>query len=69
MEIAIKTEFITLEGLLKYAGVCQTGGTAKVLIQDGKVYLNGEICKIRKKKIVSGDEVKAKGIDYKIIKD
>ena len=34
-KIAIKTEFIKLDALLKYAGLCETGGEAKELVQGG----------------------------------
>ena len=33
--IVIHTEFIKLDALLKYAGLCETGGEAKELIQAG----------------------------------
>ena len=34
MNIAIQTEFIKLDALLKLAGVCETGGEAKAAVQD-----------------------------------
>lgn len=49
--IKIKTEFIKLDQLLKYAGIVQTGVEAKMLILDNKVKVNGEICNMRGKKI------------------
>ena len=56
-EIGIKTEFIKLDSLLKYAGLCMTGGEAKTLIEEGMVLFNGEVCTMRGKKIRPGDEV------------
>ena len=53
----INTEFIKLDSLLKFAGVVDTGGYAKELVQSGKVKVNGEVCTMRGKKIRSGDEV------------
>lgn len=53
----IQTEFIRLDALLKLAGVADTGGQAKWMIQDGTVLLNGEVCIQRGKKIRSGDTV------------
>ena len=41
--IFINTEFIKLQDLLKFAGLVETGGQAKILIQDGYVTVNGEI--------------------------
>lgn len=57
--VSIRTEFIKLDSLLKYAGLTDTGGFAKELIQGGKVKVNGEICTMRGKKIRSGDVVEA----------
>lgn len=48
--IFIDTEFIKLQDLLKFAGLVETGGQAKILIQDGYVTVNGEICTMRGKK-------------------
>ncbi|MGN0585021.1 MAG: RNA-binding S4 domain-containing protein [Ruminococcus sp.] len=55
--IAIRTEFIKLDALLKYAGVCETGGLAKEAVQNGEVSVNGEVCTMRGKKIRPGDRV------------
>ena len=56
-DIGIKTEFIKLDSLLKYAGLCMTGGEAKTLIEEGMVLFNGEVCTMRGKKVRPGDEV------------
>ena len=59
MEIVeIKTEYIKLDQLLKFAGLAETGGHAKVLIEEGLVFVNGEVCQMRGKKIRNGDKVK-----------
>lgn len=60
--ITITTEFIKLEGLLKFAGVVETGGEAKAAIQDGEVKVNGETCTMRGKKIRAGDVVELDGV-------
>lgn len=60
-EIKISTEFIKLDALLKFASLVGSGGEAKMLIQDGKVLVNGEVCTMRGKKIRSGDVVKLDG--------
>ena len=36
-KVRIHTEFIKLDALLKFAGLCETGGEAKELIQGGEV--------------------------------
>lgn len=55
--IKITTEFIKLEALLKYAAVTGTGGEAKLVIADGMVKVNGEVCTQRGKKLRPGDIV------------
>lgn len=61
MKVKINTPFIKLEQLLKFSGICDSGGQAKILIQDGMVAVNGEICDKRGKKIVVGDKVNVNG--------
>ena len=53
--IKINTEFIKLQDLLKYSGLCETGGQAKNYIQNGDVYVNGEVCTMRGKKMRTND--------------
>lgn len=55
--IKIKTPFIQLQQLLKFADVVEEGADAKILIQEGYVTLNGETETRRGKKIYPGDEV------------
>lgn len=56
-EVKIKTEFIKLQDLLKFAGAVETGGDAKLIIQEGRVTVNGEVCEMRGKKLRPGDIV------------
>ena len=62
----ITTEFIRLQDLLKYEGLCETGGMAKVRIQDGEVLVNGEVCTMRGKKLRSGDSITIDGVTVTI---
>ncbi len=55
--IPIHTEFIKLDQLLKFAGLAETGGRGKELVQAGEVLVNGERCLMRGKKIRAGDTV------------
>jgi len=57
MKIKIETNFIKLDSLLKISGETETGGQAKILIQSGKILVNGVICTMRGKKIQLGDIV------------
>ena len=56
-KISINTEFIKLDSLLKFAALVGTGGEAKVVISEGMVKVNGEVCTMRGKKIYPGDRV------------
>ena len=56
-DITITTEFIKLQDLLKLANAVGTGGEAKIVIQNGDVLVNGEVCTMRGKKIRPGDTV------------
>ncbi len=60
-EITIHTEFIRLDALLKFAALVGTGGEAKLVIQDGLVSVNGEVCTQRGKKLFPGDTVEFGG--------
>ncbi len=57
INITITTEFIKLQDLLKLASLTSTGGEAKIVIQEGSVSVNGEVCTMRGKKIRPGDLV------------
>lgn len=59
--IEITTDFIKLQDLLKFASLASTGGEAKIMIAEGKVCVNGEICTQRGKKIRPGDAVEYNG--------
>jgi ribosome-associated protein len=56
-KIAIQTEYIKLDALLKYAALVGTGGEAKMAVAEGLVKVNGEVCTMRGKKIRPGDTV------------
>ncbi len=53
--IKITGEFIKLDALLKFANLVSSGGEAKILIADGQVLVNNEVCTQRGKKLHSGD--------------
>ncbi len=59
--IEITTEYIKLQDLLKIAGLTYTGGEAKVMVQEGLVKVNGEVCTMRGRKIRPGDTVEFEG--------
>ena len=59
--IAITTEFIKLQDLMKFADMVSSGGEAKILIQAGEVSVNGEPCLQRGRKLRPGDTVSFRG--------
>lgn len=67
VEIKIKTEFIKLDQLLKFAGMTDTGGIAKEIIAEGRIKVGGEVCTMRGKKIRPGDKVQIDELDTEIV--
>lgn len=65
-EININTEFIRLDSLLKLSGATATGGQAKIAVLNGEVYVNGQVCRQRGKKLKNGDIIEYKNKIYKI---
>jgi ribosome-associated protein len=59
--VSISGEFIRLDTLLKLANVTSTGGEAKLLIQNGMVFVDGEPCTMRGKKIRPENVVRYEG--------
>ena len=56
-KISVKEDFIRLDSSMKLASLVSTGGHAKIVIQNGEVKVNGEVCTQRGKKLHSGDKV------------
>ncbi len=67
-KIAIQTEFIKLDALLKYAALVGSGGEAKTVIADGLVGVNGETCTMRGKKLYPGDRVDFQGAVLELVR-
>ena len=65
-KILIHTPFIKLDALLKYAGLCETGGEAKERVQAGDVLVNGQVCQMRGKKCLLGDVITLDGQSLEI---
>lgn len=66
-KIKIKEEFIRLDSAMKLADMVVTGGHAKVVIQEGEVKVNGEVCTMRGKKLHKGDKVEFEDNGFEII--
>ena len=65
-EIFIDTDFIRLDSALKLADAVQSGGHAKVVIQDGEVKVNGEVCTMRGKKLYKNDVISVFDEEFEI---
>ena len=66
-EIKITTDFIRLDSALKLADIVQTGGIAKMLILDGEIKVNSEVCLQRGKKLHKGDSFEYKNTVFEVI--
>ena len=64
--VVIGTEFIKLESAMKLVNIMPSGGTAKMVIQDGLVEVNVEVCTMRGKKLYPGDGFSFEGLHYLI---
>jgi ribosome-associated protein len=60
-KFTLKADYIELSKILKLLGIAETGGHAKILIEQGKVIRNG-IQEFRKRaKLVAGDKIEVMG--------
>lgn len=60
---AIRTDFITLDAFLKWAGVAESGGHAKALVASGQVSVDGAAETRRGRKLYPGMRVQVAGAD------
>jgi ribosome-associated protein len=60
-QVAVRDEVIRLGQFLKLAGVVETGGEAKLRIQEGEARVNGEVETRRGRQLVPGDLVEFAG--------
>lgn len=65
-KLIIYDEFIRLCDALKFAGIAETGGIAKLMILDGEVTVNGEPCLQKGKKLYPGDVFSLDNEQYQI---
>lgn len=62
----IRDEFIKLGQALKAAGFVESGVEAKIMVQNGRVRVNGSVETQRGKKLVPGDVVEYQGKSLRI---
>ncbi len=60
-EFKLTSEYIELVKLLKLLQIAQTGGHAKIIIENGEVIRNGEPEFRKRAKLRSGDKIEVAG--------
>lgn len=63
----IEGEYIELLQLLKATGIAQTGGHAKMIVDDEVVFRNGELETRKRAKLVPGDVIVIEDITVKLV--
>jgi ribosome-associated protein len=63
----ITTEYITLQQFLKFSGIAQTGGEAKIFVKEKEIYVNDEKENRRGRKLYPGDKVKVDGKTFEVL--
>jgi ribosome-associated protein len=59
--LPVTETYIKLDAYIKWQGLAETGGQAKLDIQDGLVRVNGKVETRRGRKLVQGDKVTYRG--------
>ena len=61
-KITIHTENIQLDQLLKWAGIVESGGQVKLMLEDEIIKVNCNIETARRRRLHEGDIVKIEGV-------
>lgn len=68
IEFSLEGEYIELTQLLKAVGIAQTGGHAKIIVEEGAVVRDGEVETRKRAKIRKGEEIKVEDeVNIKIV--
>lgn len=67
VQLKPNSEFIELMKLLKFTQIAQTGGHAKILIEDGEILVNGEVEHRKRRKLRVGDIVQFEEVQVEIV--
>ena len=59
-------QYIKLDQFLKWQGIAQTGGEAKIIIKQGMVEVNGREENRRGRKLVTGDRITVAGTTHRV---
>lgn len=63
----ITGDYIELIQLLKAMGIAETGGHAKMIVDDGVVFRNGEVELRKRAKLVPGDQIELEDLIIKLV--
>ncbi len=63
----IEGDYIELIALLKATGIAQTGGHAKMIVDDGVVFRNGEVELRKRAKLIPRDTIQIEDITIELI--
>jgi ribosome-associated protein len=66
-EFKLTSEYIELVKLLKLLQIAQTGGHAKIIVENGEVIRNGEPEFRKRAKLRSGDKIEVAGEEIVIV--
>ncbi len=55
--VQISTEMIQLDQFLKWAGILQSGGEIRFLLEEQRIRVNGTLCSAKRKKLYPGDVI------------
>ena len=66
-EFKIEGAYIELIQLLKATGIAQTGGHAKMIVDDEVVFRNGELETRKRAKLIPGDVIVIEDITVKLV--
>ncbi len=58
---------VALNNLLKFEGLCQSGGQAKLVIEEGLVLVDGVVELRKRRKIRAGQRVSFQGQDVEVV--
>lgn len=66
IEFTLRGDYITLDHLLKAAGLADSGGAAKAMVADGRVQVDGQEERRKTCKIRAGQEVSVGGATVRV---
>lgn len=66
-EFKLNEEYIELVKLLKLLRIAETGGHARIMVEEGEVLRNGETEFRKRAKLISGDVIEVMGEKIKLI--